>query len=267
MDVVSPAFLPDPMLDRGAMEDQQRSIAADATFNDVGVDFLPVTVPEPIDLPETDGAEADTDPNPAGDGPIVVGIDQAFTDEEAVSVAVAVQDGAVVEQSVGLAALEIPYVPGLLAYREAGAIVDALRGLDVNPDLLLLDGSGRIHYRQAGIAVHVGVLFDVPAIGVAKSLLCGRPERSIDDPLPAGTRVPIRADESVDAPPGTLLGYAFQSRQFPNPSRRHVNPLFVSSGHRMSAATAVDAVAGLCAGYKLPEPIRLADRAVTVYNS
>lgn len=254
MDVANPGFRPDASLDRDGMEDMQRELAAAARFeDDGGLDPTAIEIAGPVD--QDDPAAYD----PAG-GPVVVGVDQAFREDHAVSAAVAVQDGAVVASSAGRASLDLPYIPGLLAFREAPAIVDALDSLDVPPDVLVLDGSGRIHYRQAGIAVHVGVLYDVPAVGVAKRLLCGQPRSSLEDPLAAGTRVAIDADAAVDAPAGTVIGYAFQSRQYPNPSRRHVNPLFVSPGHRLSAETAVDVVAATCGGYKLPEPTRLADR-------
>ncbi|ALG81558.1 endonuclease V [Halanaeroarchaeum sulfurireducens] len=260
MDVVRTEYLPDPSLDQAEMKAQQRDIAADATFEDDGaVDPAALRLDEPIELPDGDPPRSG-----AADAPIVVGVDQAFTDGTAISAAIAVQSGSVVGRSIGRAPLEIPYIPGLLAYREAGAIVDALESLTVDPSLLMLDGSGRIHYRQAGIATHVGVLFDVPAVGVAKSLLCGGPARSLENPLPDGTRVPILADGSVEAPDGTVIGHAYQSRQFPTPARRHVNPLIVSPGHRVSATTTVETVAALAAGYKLPEPTRLADRAVDV---
>ncbi|MFW6003114.1 MAG: endonuclease V [Halanaeroarchaeum sp.] len=260
MEVARAEYLPDPALDRAAMEFLQRSIAGDAAFeDDWSVGPAELRIDEPLTLPAPDDAL----PAPTG-GPIVVGVDQAFTEETAVSAAIAVQDGHVVDWSVGRESLHLPYIPGLLAFREAGAIVEALEGLSVAPTVLILDGSGRLHFRQAGIATHVGVLFDVPAIGVAKSLLCGRPARSLDEPLPEGTRVPILADETVDADPRTVIGHAYQSRQFSRPDRRHVNPLFVSPGHRVSAETTVDVVAALSAGYKLPEPTRLADRAVDV---
>ncbi|UWG47301.1 Deoxyinosine 3'endonuclease (endonuclease V) [Halanaeroarchaeum sp. HSR-CO] len=260
MEVVRPEYLPDPALDRAAMEALQRAIADDARFEDDGrIDPAELTIDEPLELP--DGTVS---VSPATTAPIVVGIDQAFAEERAVSAAIAIQDGRVVDWSVGREPLQLPYIPGLLAFREAGAIVDALEGLSVEPTLLVLDGSGRLHFRQAGIATHVGVVFDVPAIGVAKSLLCGRPARSLAEPLPAGTRVPILADDSVDADLDTVIGHAYQSRQFSYPERRHVNPLFVSPGHRISAETTVEAVGALSAGYKLPEPTRLADRAVDV---
>lgn len=252
MHVRRPEFEPDPDASRAAMEDQQREIAATALFED-DLDFDPgaLHLPESLDLDSTE--------EPARDTPIVAGIDQAFMDDEAVSAVVAIQDGSVIEVACARTPLSIPYIPGLLAFREGGPIIAALESLDVEPDLLLFDGSGRIHYREAGIATHVGVIFDTPAVGVTKNLLCGVPSQSLDEPLPVGTRIPIEADAGVETPAGTVIGYAFQSRQFPNPESRHVNPLFVSPGHRIGAETAVDVVESLCAGYKLPEPIRLAD--------
>jgi deoxyribonuclease V len=149
----------------------------------------------------------------------------------------------------------VPYVPGLLAFREGGPALDALARLSVDPDLLVVDGSGRVHPRQAGLATHLGVVLDCPAVGVAKSLLCGTLD---DDPAgrPVGWRTPVRADDGVDAPDGTVLGYAHQSRQFDSGV---VNPLYVSPGHRTTAGTATDLVAACGGDYKLPEPTRLAD--------
>ena len=197
------------------------------------------------------------------DAPVVVGIDQAFlTDrgdapDAAVSAAVAFRGGRVIEYASATTPLSIPYVPGLLAFREGEPILAALDALDADPDLLICDGSGRIHFREAGLATHVGVLRDVPSVGVAKSLLCGEPDEPTVE-RPEGWRTPVRADDAVTtAEPGTVIGHAFQSRQYPNSKR--VNPLYVSPGHRVSAATAVEFVAALCAGYKLPEPTRLAD--------
>lgn len=192
---------------------------------------------------------------------VVVGVDQAFRDDEAVSAAVAFQDGAVVDRAEAVAPLPMPYVPGSLAFREGPAVCAALDGLGVEPDIVLFDGSGRIHYRQAGIATHVGVVRDVPSIGVAKGLLCGTPREPLDEPLEQGDRVAILADDEVEAPEGTVLGYAYQSRQYPDSVSQHINPLYVSSGHRVDATTAVDVVATQLGEYKLPEPIRLADAA------
>jgi deoxyribonuclease V len=187
---------------------------------------------------------------------LVAGVDQAFLDERALSAVVVVENGNVVERASAVTDLSIPYIPGLLAFREGEPIVAALENLDVEPDLLLLDGSGRIHFREAGIATHVGFLFDVPSVGVAKSLLCGHPVGSVDG-LDAGTRIPIEADDSMTTPDGEVVGYAYQSRQYPD--SRSINPLYVSPGHRLSAETAVDCVEACGGEYKLPRPTRLAD--------
>ncbi|SHH16022.1 endonuclease V [Halobaculum gomorrense] len=246
VDPVRPAYLPDPALDRDAMEALQRDIADAARFAD-DLPFDPGSV----------GIDPDPrDPDPSGDPPLVAGVDQAFLDDRVVSAVVVRRGDEVIERTYALTDLSIPYIPGLLAFREGGPIVDALATLESEPDLYVLDGSGRIHYQQAGIAVHVGVLFDAPAVGVAKSLLCGTPEASVDG-RPAGWRTPIVADGSVDAPAGTAIGYAYQSRQYD--SSPVINPLYVSPGHRVSSETTVDLVAALCDGYKLPEPTRLAD--------
>lgn len=257
MDPVRPEFVPDPGASHEEMMAQQRALVESARFEeDLSFDPDEVELTEPIELEEQPGT-AD------GSAPIVVGIDQAFLENEGVSAAVAIQGGRVLEVACGRTRLAVPYIPGLLAFREGGPILAALQALSVDPDLLVLDGQGRIHYRQAGIATHVGVVLDVPAIGIAKNLLCGRPERSLDTHLEAGTRVRILADDEVEAPADTLLGYALQTRQFPDPERRHVNPVFVSPGHRVSPATAVELAESLSAGYKLPEPVRLADRAAS----
>lgn len=204
--------------------------------------------------------EFDFDPQAAGriDGPLIAGVDQAFlTDrDEAVSAIVVTRGDSIIERTAAVAPLEIPYIPGLLSFREGGPILAAVKGLETDPDCWLFDGSGRIHFREAGLATHLGVILDVPAIGVAKNLLCGDPRRAVDA-LQEDTRVPIEAGKDVTAPPGTIIGYAYQSRQYDG--TRTINPLYVSPGHRITAETAVDVVAGCCGDYKLPEPTRLAD--------
>jgi deoxyribonuclease V len=237
MDVERPEFMPDSGASRDEMETQQRAVADAARFED---DFA-------FDATAVGGTT----------GPLVAGVDQAFLDDRAVSAVVVVRGDAVVERTYAVTPLEIPYIPGLLSFREGGPIVDALTTLDVEPDLVLFDGSGRIHYREAGLATHMGVLFDVPAVGVAKNLLCGTPERDVDA-LAEGERVPVLADGDVTASDGEVIGYAVQSRQYGS-GARHINPLWVSPGHRVSAGTAAAVVLASTAGYKLPEPTRLAD--------
>jgi deoxyribonuclease V len=278
--VARPEFLPDPALSRAEMESLQRELAATATFaDDHAFDPDAVAISEPADLtggpPDArqgslPGTDADGDERADPDAPVVVGVDQAFLtpddgEDRAVSAAVALRDGDVIESASAVTPLRIPYVPGLLAFREGEPMLAALDALDADPDLLICDGSGRIHFREAGIATHVGALLDVPSVGVAKNLLCGEPDEPTDERAERW-RTPIRADESVetagtrstaDADDATVIGHAFQSRQYPN--SRRVNPLYVSPGHRVSAETTVALVDALCAGYKLPEPTRLAD--------
>ena len=278
MDVVRPDFLPDPALSRAEMEALQREIAAEAVFAD-DFAFDPATVwtaeadagegSEQTRLgavggrgDEPDGNAGSTaaaGPAPAGP-PLVAGVDQAFVDDYAVSAVVLSRGGEVVERAYAVEETEIPYIPGLLSFREGSAIVSALAALSREPDLALVDGSGRIHFREAGLATHVGLLVDLPTVGVAKSLLCGTPRESLDRKLPAGARVAIAADDDFEtAEPGTLVGYAVQTRQYDS-ADRHINPLIVSPGHRVSADTAADLVEACGGGYKLPEPTRLADK-------
>jgi deoxyribonuclease V len=240
---VRPEFVPDPDQSRAEMESLQRSVADAARFDDdLGFD------PTAVGL----AAEASLD----GERPLVAGVDQAFLDGRAVSAVVCLRGGEVVERAHAVTELSIPYVPGLLSFREGGPILAAFGELESRPDLVVFDGSGRIHYRQAGLATHIGVVLDVPSVGVAKRLLCGQVEADVDG-RPAGWRAPVLADGEVDAPNGTVLGYAYQSRQYD--SNPVINPLYVSPGHRVEAETAVDCVERLCGGYKLPEPTRLAD--------
>lgn len=144
--------------------------------------------------------------------------------------------------------LTMPYVPGLLSFREVPIILGAMARLAHAPDLMVVDGQGIAHPRRFGIASHLGVLLDRPAIGCAKSILRGR-----HAPLPdeVGARAPM-----IDR--GEVVGMALRTR-------RHANPIYISLGHRITLKTAVDYVERCCrGGYRLPEPTRLAHlRAAT----
>jgi deoxyribonuclease V len=274
MTPVHPEFIPDPSLSREEMEQLQRNLAEAAVFeDDLGFDPAAVSVAggptgsadsAQTELGRSNRGDDATTVSEDGDPPVVAGVDQAFVDafsDEtlAVSAIVAARGDEVIERVHAVEPTEIPYIPGLLSFREGGAILAAFEGLSVEPDLAVVDGSGRIHFRQAGIATHIGITLDLPAVGVAKNLLCGRPREPLDGHLPEGAGVAIAADGNVTAPEGTVIGYAYQSRQYDNPQKRYVNPLYVSPGHRVSAETTTDLVERLCAGYKLPEPTRLAD--------
>ena len=139
--------------------------------------------------------------------------------------------------------LTFPYVPGLLAFREAPAILAAAERLRLEPDLFVFDGHGLAHPRRMGIASHIGVILDRPSIGCAKSLLCGQH----DD---VGAEVGDHA-EVIDH--GEVIGAALRTRE-------GTKPVYVSIGHKVDLATAVSYVLRCTAGYRLPEPTRWAHR-------
>lgn len=145
-------------------------------------------------------------------------------------------------------ATQIPpfaYVPGYLGFREAPALVAAWEALPEKPQLLLVDGHGRAHPRRCGIATHLGVLLDVPTIGVAKSILCGRVEGVLGDE--AGASAPL-----IDR--GEVVAMAIRTRA-------RALPVYIGIGHRVSLETAVAWVEALSDGRRLPFTTRLAHDA------
>jgi deoxyribonuclease V len=138
-----------------------------------------------------------------------------------------------------------PYVPGYLGFREAPALLAAWEVLAETPDLLFVDGHGRAHPRRCGIATHIGVLLDVPTIGVAKTILCGRVEGVLGDA--PGSTAPL-----VDR--GEVVALAVRTRA-------RALPVYVGTGHRVSLETAVAWVLALSEGRRLPLPTRLAHDA------
>ncbi len=182
-------------------------------------------------------------------GPVrlLAGVDAGYDLRRGMTRAVAVSmeaDGLVLRHAVRAERpTDFPYVPGLLSFREAPAILAALDRLPERPDLLLVDGQGRAHPRRCGLACHLGVLADLPTIGVAKSRLVG----THDEPGEArGARSPLLHK-------GEMIGVVLRTRA-------RVRPVFVSVGHRISLETAVELVLAAAPRYRLPEPIREADR-------
>lgn len=134
-----------------------------------------------------------------------------------------------------------PYIPGYLAFREAPAIISALRKVRKKPDLILVDGHGIAHPRGVGIASHLGVLLDVPTIGVAKSLLVGE---YTEPPIEEGAFSPVVFNEKT-------VGAALRTK-------KGVRVVFVSPGHGIDLDSAVRLTLKCCRGYRIPEPVRLA---------
>lgn len=177
----------------------------------------------------------------------VAGVDVGFEEEGSVTcAAVAVLSFPELEledSALAREATRFPYVPGLLSFREAPAVLAAFTRLRLAPDLLLYDGQGIAHPRRLGIASHVGVLLDLPSIGVAKTRLIGE-----YGPVPAskGSWTPL-----TDA--GEVIGAVVRTRA-------DVKPLFVSIGHRISLETAVHYVLACVTRYRLPQTTRWAHR-------
>lgn len=137
---------------------------------------------------------------------------------------------------------EFPYVPGLFAFREAPSLLRALSQLSVVPDVLVCDGQGLAHPRRFGLACHLGVLTDLPSIGVGKNSLGGYEPPSEE----RGAWATLTLDDEV-------VGRALRTQS-------GVKPVFVSVGHRFTLDVACDLVLRLAPRYRLPETIRTADQ-------
>ncbi|HUX11341.1 MAG TPA: deoxyribonuclease V [Terriglobia bacterium] len=150
-----------------------------------------------------------------------------------------------VERRMARRKLQFPYVPGLLSFRESPILIAAFARLKTEPDLILIDGHGRAHPRLFGLACHIGVLFDKPAIGCAKSLLVGE---AGEPAAKAGSSAPLEFR-------GERVGVVLRTRD-------HTRPIYVTQGHRVSLRTAVKLVRRCLDGYRIPKPTREADRYV-----
>jgi deoxyribonuclease V len=177
----------------------------------------------------------------------VAGVDVGFERAGAVTrAAVAVLDFpslALVDQAIVRQPTRFPYVPGLLSFREAPAVLVAFARLRAAPDLILYDGQGVAHPRRFGIASHLGVLLDAPTIGVAKTRLIGE-HRAL--PARCGAWVPLLYD-------GETIGAVLRTRTA-------VKPLYISIGHRISLESAVRWTMACARKYRLPETTRWAHR-------
>ncbi|MCZ6598958.1 MAG: deoxyribonuclease V [Planctomycetota bacterium] len=175
----------------------------------------------------------------------VAGVDISVKNDEARAavVVLAFPGMEIVETATAVRPIEFPYVPGLLGFREVPAIAEAYEKLAVEPDLLLVDGHGLAHPRRFGVACYVGVELGRPAIGCGKSLLVGEHR---DPAARRGSRTRLEHR-------GEVIGAVLRTRD-------GVKPIYVSIGHRVDLPTAVKIVLRCARRYRLPEPIRAADR-------
>lgn len=206
----------------------------------------PLTVEEAIAIQEQLRDEIITS-DQLGTVQYVAGVDMGFEADGTISrAAVAVlsfPDLQLQESAIARRPTSFPYIPGFLSFREIPAVLDALEKINTMPDLILCDGQGIAHPRRFGIACHLGLLVNMPTIGVAKSLLVGKHESVPDE---KGSWQPLRhRSETIGAVLRTRTG---------------TKPLYISSGHRVSLPTAIEYVLRCTPKYRLPETTRIADK-------
>ena len=163
------------------------------------------------------------------------------------AVVLAASDMQLIEQAGAVLPLVFPYVPGLLSFREIPVCLEAIGKLKAEPDLFLVDGQGIAHPRRLGLAGHLGLCIDKPAIGCAKSRLIG----TFDVPGPEKGQYSILYDKADQI--GAVLR-----------TRAGTKPLFVSPGHLCSFDDAIRYTLAHTTRYRLPEPTRLAHQAVSL---
>jgi deoxyribonuclease V len=182
---------------------------------------------------------------PLPEGELIAGADVSYDLHSskfyAGVVVVRTADHTVVERRGAIKHSPFPYIPGLLSFREAPALLEAFARVESAPAVVLFDGQGVAHPRRLGIASHVGLWLDIPTVGCAKSLLTGRYKMPA---LAAGSTSPLCDGAEI-------IGEVVRTKT-------GVQPLFVSAGHRADLASAVRCVLAACNGYRLPEPTRQA---------
>ena len=178
----------------------------------------------------------------------IAGFDVGFEGDGAITRAAAILLDAdtleVLDQQVARLPTRMPYIPGLLSFRELPALLDALAMLKHMPDLAFIDGHGIAHPRRLGIAAHFGVVTGLPSIGVAKKILTGEARMALHEMRGAFT--PLRSGKEQ-------IGWLLRSKP-------GCLPLIVSPGHRVAMPSAPELVMRYVGKYRLPEPTRLADR-------
>ena len=173
----------------------------------------------------------------------IAGVDMSVRDGnvQAAIVVLSLPNLAVVDSATWRGPVRFPYVPGLLSFREVPAVLEALAGLSVWPDVIMADAHGRAHPRRCGLACHLGLLLDIPVLGVAKSRLTGTHQQPGRE---KGAAVPlVDRDETI----GMVVR-----------TRTDVKPVFVSVGHRILLDEAVEWALRCTTRYRLPEPTRQA---------
>ena len=140
--------------------------------------------------------------------------------------------------------IPFPYIPTLLSFREGPILIKTFQRLKIKPDVMIFDGQGIAHLRKMGLASHLGLWFDLPSIGCAKTPLL---DRFISPEFSKGSFEWIRRE-------GEKLGAVLRTRE-------KVKPLFISPGHLIDLSTSIRLILESCKGYRFPEPLRKAHQA------
>ncbi len=179
---------------------------------------------------------------------IVCGLDASYVGETAIGVAVLLrfEDMKIIDQAVVSCRIKIPYIPTYFSFREYPPLSLAFTSLNRIPDVCFVDAHGRSHPRRLGAACHFGVLRNIPTIGIAKRILCGKTQYSSNSWSPL-----LHKEEIVGAEITT---------------KERAKPIYVSVGHRITLETAINLTRQCITKYRLPEPIRLAHRLATDYR-
>jgi len=174
----------------------------------------------------------------------MAGVDAAFSEDLVYATACLYRYPylTLLEKACAVEKLKFPYVPGFLTFREGPAIIAAIRKLTTKPDVILVDGQGIAHPRGIGIASHLGVLLNIPAIGCAKTRLVGEYEEP-------GRRKGSWSELTYE---GRTVGAVLRTRD-------GVRPLFVSPGHKIDLDGAIRITLNCIGKYRIPEPLRCAD--------
>ena len=195
---------------------------------------------------------------------LIAGIDCAFSrDGKKIIAAVVVlkpPDFTPVETANALRKVTFPYIPGLLSFREAPACIAAVGKLKTEPDVFIIDGQGVAHPRRLGLAAHLGLFFDKPTIGCAKSRLTGSfeyppPEKGAYSFLKDKEIAKRKTSDQRRATNDEIIGAVVRTRT-------NVKPVFVSVGNKCTLEDAIKITLGCAAKYRLPEPTRLAHQLV-----
>lgn len=179
---------------------------------------------------------------------LVAGVDISPPDANGLAVGVvallSLPNLEVVEVKMAKAKVSFPYIPGLLAFREAPLLMEALSLLETPPDFVLVGGHGLAHPRRFGLACHMGVLTGLPTVGCALSMLVGAHD-------------PLKQEKGAVAPlsdRGETIGVALRTKD-------NTRPVYVSIGHRVDLDAAVRWTLACCTRYRIPEPLRAASQA------